>query len=328
MPEPTAGATPTVADTPGPTVIIGARDPGDYTDEELAEIATNLGEEFLDAIKAEPGPDLERAMATYSEACQPDPDEFTAQVDQLLILLQLGELTNEIMAVIRLPETSDAVIVSTWPRLSGENIAGITRSLMVYENGRWLDSDCDQARAKYLSIEEPITSMTEPAAIATAVPEISPTRRPPVIASLETENTADPLSLSAGGAHNCMLPLEGLAVCWGSDEVGQSSPPEGMTFTQVSSGGWHTCALQHDGTPVCWGANLDETDFEQVSPAEEPLTAISSGVFHTCGLERTAPRCAGEPTTATFTWDKRTRQARTRCLPPSPAAGGTPVVSG
>ena len=284
VPEPTLAAAPTVVATPSPTAIRGARDPADFTDEELAEIAVQLGAEFLDAVRAEPDPDLERAMATYSEACQPDPEEFAAQVDQLLLLLQLREFTNEIMAVKRLPETSEAVIVSTWPRLNGENIAGITRSLMVYENGRWLDSDCDQARARYLSTEEPITSTPGPTHIETRVPEHSPISSPPAVAVLETGVAADPLSLSAGGAHNCILSLEGLAMCWGSDEVGQSSAPENMAFTSISSGGWHTCALQDDGMPVCWGADLDESDFGQVTPPQEPLAAISSGTFHSCGL--------------------------------------------
>ena len=41
--------------------------------------------------------------------------------------------------------------------------------------------------------------------------------------------------------------------CWGNDEVGQSTPPEGE-FASVSTGDGHTCGVRTDGSVACWGS--------------------------------------------------------------------------
>ena len=88
-------------------------------------------------------------------------------------------------------------------------------------------------------------------------------------------------SISSGLAHVCALRDDGTLVCWGADESGQASPPQGEEFASISSGRVHTCALRDDGTPVCWGN--DESG--QASPPQgEAFTAISGGGKHTCAL--------------------------------------------
>ena len=83
-----------------------------------------------------------------------------------------------------------------------------------------------------------------------------------------------------------MLSTEGEAICWGTDEISESSPPEGVSFSAVSAGGWYTCALKMDGAIVCWGAEDAESDFGQISSPAESFTAISSGTFHTCAIPK------------------------------------------
>ena len=50
--------------------------------------------------------------------------------------------------------------------------------------------------------------------------------------------------------------VDGSMACWGSDEFGQATPPEGK-FASVSAGGFHTCGVRVDGFVVCWGYNED-----------------------------------------------------------------------
>ncbi len=63
-------------------------------------------------------------------------------------------------------------------------------------------------------------------------------------------------SISAGARHTCGVPAEaGSVACWGDDEYGQATPPEG-TFTTVSAGQFHACGVKTDGAVVCWGRVL------------------------------------------------------------------------
>ena len=160
-PELTATPTSTLTPTPTPTVAApsppvdgGSRSAADYTEAEIAEIAAALNREILDAINSHPKPDLARAKATYSTACQPDDEvEFAAQVDGLLDLFRTGELSVDVVAATRLPGHDDAAIVLAFPLLDDERTSGATRSLIVFENGRWLDSDCEEGMAMFLGSE-------------------------------------------------------------------------------------------------------------------------------------------------------------------------------
>ena len=55
-------------------------------------------------------------------------------------------------------------------------------------------------------------------------------------------------AINSGELHTCGLREDGSTVCWGGDEYGQSSPPEGETFAVITGGRNHTCGLREDGS--------------------------------------------------------------------------------
>ena len=61
-------------------------------------------------------------------------------------------------------------------------------------------------------------------------------------------------SVSAGERYTCGVTSSGEVQCWGYNEEGQSSPPEG-SFERVSAGFNHTCGVTDSGSVECWGRN-------------------------------------------------------------------------
>lgn len=54
------------------------------------------------------------------------------------------------------------------------------------------------------------------------------------------------VQVSAGGEHTCGLLKNGVALCWGANNHGQSQIPnemQGAKFRQISTGIDHTCAV-------------------------------------------------------------------------------------
>ena len=89
------------------------------------------------------------------------------------------------------------------------------------------------------------------------------------------------VSVTSGFYHSCGLRDDGTVTCWGRNDYGQATPPTNETFVSVSSGGSHVCSLRSNGAVVCWGWD----DLGQASPPEgEVFSSVSSGGFHTCGL--------------------------------------------
>ena len=80
-----------------------------------------------------------------------------------------------------------------------------------------------------------------------------------LVLSIEvTSRTPDPrvggfIEVSYGSDHACALNADGSIACWGSNEHGKATPPEGE-FKTVSSGEHGSCAiLREDSAVVCWG---------------------------------------------------------------------------
>ena len=80
-----------------------------------------------------------------------------------------------------------------------------------------------------------------------------------LVLSIEvTSRTPDPrvggfIEVSYGSDHACALNADGSIACWGSNEHGKATPPEGE-YKAVSSGENGSCAiLREDSAVVCWG---------------------------------------------------------------------------
>ena len=59
-------------------------------------------------------------------------------------------------------------------------------------------------------------------------------------------------SIAAGTWYTCGVRTDGSVTCWGDNDDGQATPPEG-TFTSVSAGNDYTCGVKIDGSLACWG---------------------------------------------------------------------------
>ncbi|MDS4058620.1 MAG: M6 family metalloprotease domain-containing protein, partial [Candidatus Contendobacter sp.] len=94
----------------------------------------------------------------------------------------------------------------------------------------------------------------------------------------------DPVAISAGGLHTCVLRGDGAVACWGDNSYLQASPPAGA-FIQVSAGGLHTCGLRGDGTGACWGYDGPGMfPDHRATPPAGAFTQVSAGSEHTCWL--------------------------------------------
>jgi predicted nucleic acid-binding Zn ribbon protein len=61
-------------------------------------------------------------------------------------------------------------------------------------------------------------------------------------------------SITAGGYHTCAIKTDDTPVCWGNNELGQTTIPAGTgPVTSITAGYSHSCAVKTEGTPVCWG---------------------------------------------------------------------------
>lgn len=118
-------------------------------------------------------------------------------------------------------------------------------------------------------------------------------------------------SVSAGGAHTCVLLASGVVECWG-DDAGVRAVPLAERATQVAAGGTHTCALLASGGVTCWGQNdwgqlgLGDTIGRDPGPdlssgsrqfvdfnGESPIS-LALGQRHSCALfSNGAVRCWG-----------------------------------
>ena len=118
------------------------------------------------------------------------------------------------------------------------------------------------------------TPTVTPTPTLTPTPTPTPTRTP----------TPTPLpfaSVSSGESHVCGLRVDGIVVCQGDNEHGQSSPPRYGRFTSISSGDTYTCGLREDGAAVCWGDTFTMV-LGSMPLNNERFKSLNIGRYHTC----------------------------------------------
>ena len=123
-------------------------------------------------------------------------------------------------------------------------------------------------------------------------------------------------SVVSGEWHSCGLTRDGRALCWGSNDAGQTgigsrapivqrpTPVYGQhRFVSLTAGSRHTCGITIGGETLCWGANdklqLGINNIRRgcqpsaacmavPAPLDEPhyFVALSAGWDKTCGVSR------------------------------------------
>ena len=89
--------------------------------------------------------------------------------------------------------------------------------------------------------------------------------------------------IAAGFAHSVALLATGRMVVWGSDELGQTNQPPGLTnIVGVAAGGGHTLAVSRAGLVTAWGDN--RAGQSQVPTPLSPVTMVAAGAFHSLAL--------------------------------------------
>ena len=99
-------------------------------------------------------------------------------------------------------------------------------------------------------------------------------------------------SLSLGRDNTCGLTETGAVECWGRNQVGQSTPPEGVNFTSVALGYEHGCGITTEGNVACWGRDLDGS----TEPPDSEFSSIDAAGYLTCGVADHV-HCWGRPET-------------------------------
>ena len=79
--------------------------------------------------------------------------------------------------------------------------------------------------------------------------------------------------------------IGGAIVCWGQNNYGQASPPDG-SFYDIAAGRDHACSLA-DGALTCWGKGFPDGP-ETIQGIPAFLSTIQAGAGFTCGLTSNA----------------------------------------
>jgi len=93
------------------------------------------------------------------------------------------------------------------------------------------------------------------------------------------------VEVAAASTYTCGLHESGHVRCWGTplQDVGQTVPPDDVTFTTISAGYYHVCGLTTSGSAVCWGNPLVDYGQTEVSEAIQ-FNAITVADYTTCGI--------------------------------------------
>ena len=90
-----------------------------------------------------------------------------------------------------------------------------------------------------------------------------------------------PVVSATGDAHSCAITKSGAALCWGSDNYGQTDVPVGKSWASISAGILRSCGVTTAGDGYCWGFN----GWGQANiPSGKKWNSISAMQAHSCGV--------------------------------------------
>ena len=134
-------------DMPGRVTL--SDNPAEHSIEDIARIARTIPEEFFGAVLAQE-PNLDRALETYAAACRPTREEFAATVEHLRRIYSDDRPVTAAVSVQRISD--DKAWVTSQLRYQDKMI-NLEPNLVVFEDGRWRDCDCEQGRIAALGPE-------------------------------------------------------------------------------------------------------------------------------------------------------------------------------
>ncbi|MCI4567896.1 PxKF domain-containing protein [Lysobacter sp. CFH 32150] len=89
-------------------------------------------------------------------------------------------------------------------------------------------------------------------------------------------------AVSDGEAHACALRSDGHLQCWGNNDFGQATPPEGVFgLGSIDAGMAHNCHVRADGTVACWGEN-NQGQTDAPNGSWDRFTEIGAGDAYSC----------------------------------------------
>lgn len=140
-PEPTSGPTPVPPTyTPRPAPNSSADDPANHSEAFIGTEINVLLKQFLDAIMAEPEADIPAALETFRQGCREDAAVLLQDVDALRGIFAGKEVEANVIQVAKLEVDQAVVLIQLL--VDGVPAAPPARYLYLYEDARWLDSQC------------------------------------------------------------------------------------------------------------------------------------------------------------------------------------------
>ena len=140
-PEPTSGPTPVPPTyTPRPAPNSSGDDPANHSEAFIGTEINVLLKQFLDAIMAEPEADIPAALETFRQDCRENAAALLQDVDVLRGMFAGTEVGANVVQVSKVQ--ADQAVVLIQLLVDGAPAAPPVRYLYLYEDARWLDSQC------------------------------------------------------------------------------------------------------------------------------------------------------------------------------------------
>ncbi len=94
-------------------------------------------------------------------------------------------------------------------------------------------------------------------------------------------NAVDPVQISIGYQHGCVLNADNSVACWGQPGT-MNAPPPGLKAKSLHAAAYFNCAVKMDDSLVCWGINPP-------APPVDLKAKLVSAIVHTGGHLDEAP---------------------------------------